>query len=77
MQSIKNLRTEAHVELKNANIAWTKCISESFMPRWLAGEQLSIEEVCSEQHGRMTEADEAVYGERPMPFKGLGMPALE
>lgn len=77
MQSIKNLRTESHLELKNANNAWTKCVSESFMPRWLAGESLSIEEVCSEQHSRMGEANEAVYGESPMPFKGLGMPASE
>lgn len=35
---IRNLRSEGHVELKQANIAYSECVSKEFMPRWLKGE---------------------------------------
>jgi hypothetical protein len=67
----QNLRTEAHVELKKANNEWTTCIAKTFMPAWLQGDSLSIEDVCVEQREKMTELTEAVYGEKPMPFKAI------
>ena len=65
----KNLRTEGHVELKEANKAFNDCLSNVFMPRWIAGEKIQLTEVCQEQHDRMTAADEAIYGERPMNIR--------
>ena len=35
---LRNLRTESHVELKQANLVYNECFTKSFMPRWLKGE---------------------------------------
>ena len=70
----KNLRTEAHVELKEANKQFNDCLSNVFLPRWMAGEKINITEVCQESHDRMQAADEAVYGERPMNVKAITLP---
>lgn len=70
----KNLRTEAHVELKQANIAFTECFTNSFLPRWLKGEKLQVSEVCGSQLEEMQEKDDAVYGETPMPIRPLTLP---
>jgi UDP-N-acetylglucosamine pyrophosphorylase len=45
----KNLRTEELLELKQANNAWTDCISKNFLNQWLSGKNLNIEEVCKEE----------------------------
>ena len=71
---ITNVRTEAHVELKQANRDWNDCISKNFLPQWLAGEKLNIEEVCVDQKQRMEEADAAVYAESPLPVKMFTLP---
>ena len=54
---LRNLRSEAHVELKSANRAWMDCITKNFLPQWLNGEKLNIEEVCLEEKTRMDDAD--------------------
>jgi hypothetical protein len=51
----QNLRTEDHVELKKANNEWTSCIAKTFMPQWLQGEALSIDDVCVEEREKMME----------------------
>lgn len=66
-----NLRTAAHVDLKKANHEWTNCIAKTFMPAWLQGDSLSIDDVCVEQREKMNELTEALYGESPMPFKAI------
>ena len=71
---ITNVRTEAHVELKQANRDWNDCISKNFLPQWLAGQKLNIEEVCVDQKQRMEEADAAVYAESPLPVKMFTLP---
>jgi hypothetical protein len=48
MNAIKNLRTEELLELKKANNAWTTCITQNYLPKWLAGENIAIESVCVE-----------------------------
>lgn len=40
MNNPMNLRTEQHMELKQANNAWTDCVSKNFLPKWLAGESI-------------------------------------
>ena len=67
----RNLRTEGHVELKKANNEWTTCIANSFLPQFLKGEAVSVDEVCVEQREKMMELTEAIYGESPMPFKPI------
>ena len=42
----KNLRSEAHVDLKQANKEFNDCLTQQFMPKWLAGEKLNLTEVC-------------------------------
>lgn len=63
----KNLRTDTKVELKSANKAWIDCVSQKFMPQWLAGQEIKVTDVCVEEHSRMMELDGEIY--EPMPFK--------
>ena len=72
--TVKNLRTEGHIELKQANKEFNECLTASFLPRWLAGEKVLLNEVCSEQYDKMMEADGAIYGEQPMPIKPVTLP---
>ena len=68
---LRNLRTEDHIELKKANISYAECVTKSFMPAWMNGENLQVNEVCSAQYEDMMEKNAAIYGESPMPFKGM------
>ena len=77
MKTAKNLRSEAHVELKDANRAFNECLANIFMPKWIAGEKLQLTEVCQESYERMQSADEAVYGERPMNIKPVTLPEAQ
>ena len=43
---VRNLRSEAHMDLRQANISYTDCVAKSFMPMWLKGEALQINDVC-------------------------------
>ena len=73
MFNVQNLRTEAHTDLKKANLEWNECISKNFLPQWLKGESLSIEEACPNENAKRMELNEAVYGESPLPFKHHGL----
>ena len=68
---LRNLRSEGHIELKQANIAYADCVAKSFMPAWLNGENLQVNEVCGTQYESMMEKNAEIYGESPMPFKGM------
>ena len=70
------MRTEGHVELKDANKEFNECLNSVFMPRWIAGEKLELKDVCEESYSKMISADEAVYGERPMNIKPYSLPQL-
>jgi hypothetical protein len=59
----KNLRTEELLELKQANNAWTDCISKNFLHQWLSGKNLNIEKVCKDELHKMNELDVANYPE--------------
>ncbi len=63
----KNLRSEPKVQLKQANKAWTDCISKNFLGQWLNGADITVNDVCQEELARMRELDEQVYG--TLPFK--------
>ena len=67
---LRNMRDEQKKALSDANKAWSKCVSESFIGQWLAKENNnSIEEVCTEELSAMRELNKALYEEKPMPFK--------
>ena len=70
----RNLRTDAHVELKQANIEYTKCVNTDFLPQWLKGAALNINEVCGSQYESMMEKNAEVYGESPIPFRTFTLP---
>ena len=63
----KNLRSETRAELKSANKAWVDCISKNYMNQWLSGQDVSITDVCVDEHSRMMELDSEVY--EAMTFK--------
>jgi hypothetical protein len=51
------------MELKKANNEWSDCVAKDFLPQWLAGASLSIEEVCPNENAKRIELDAGVYGE--------------
>lgn len=69
MEDHKTLRNAEQLELKQANHAWANCISKAFLPQWLKGENVNINEVCTEEYEKMRELDAAIYEDHPMPFK--------
>ena len=71
---LRNLRSEAHIELKSANLAYTECVTSKFLPGWLKGENLQINEVCASQYEDMMAKHSGIYGESPMPFKPISLP---
>ena len=73
-RNVRNLKTEAHIELKTANREWADCVSNNFLPQWLQGAKLNVEEVCSSQKTRMEAANEALYGENHLPIKMFELP---
>lgn len=38
------------------------------MPRWLGGESISINDVCTQEYAEMVTKSEEVYANSPMPF---------
>ena len=74
--AIRNVRDEAHVELKKANIVYTECVNKQFLPAWLKGESLQLNtDVCSAEYEDMMEKNSAIYGEFPLPFQSLKIPS--
>ena len=69
--NVRNLRTESHLELKQANNAWSECVAKNFLPQWLSGASLNIEEVCPAELSKMQELDGTIFADKPMPFKSI------
>lgn len=42
----KNLRTPGLHALKQANVQWSECVAKNFMPQWLAGNSITLNDVC-------------------------------
>ena len=69
MNNVKNFRNDDQLALKQANNAWSNCVPQNFLPQWLKGDKLNIEEVCQSEWTAMKEIDDTLYAETPMPFK--------
>lgn len=65
----KNLRSEPKLALKQANKAWTDCIAQHFLPDWLNGKNLNINEVCTDELQKLSELDQEQYG--ALPFRAV------
>ncbi len=63
----KELKGDERAQLKDANRAYTECISKEFLGRFLAGEKVSLENFCIPERKLMTELDHTVYGKN-QPF---------
>ena len=49
---MRNVRDDAHLELKMANNVYTDCVSKQFLPAWLKGESLQLNiDVCAAEYG--------------------------
>ena len=63
----KNMRSEAKVELKMANKRWADCVAQKFLPDWLSGKSVTLNEVCTEELQTMQDLDSQIYPD--FPFK--------
>jgi len=54
--------TDDRTKLKEANNSFTDCISKEFLSKFLAGEQVKVEDYCVNERERMQKLDEKLYG---------------
>lgn len=57
----RNLRDEKKTELKQANLAWSNCVAQNYVPQWLSGASLNVTEVCADELAKLNELDAEVY----------------
>lgn len=58
----KEIKGDVKAKLKDANRAYTECVSKEFLGRFLAGEKVSLDNFCIQEKKLMTELDQSVYG---------------
>ena len=58
----KEIKGDVRANLKEANRAYTECISKEFLGRFLAGEKVTLDNFCIFERTKMKELDEVVYG---------------
>lgn len=58
----KNITSEDKTKLKEANKAYTECISRDFLTRFLAGEKVNSNDFCVNERKTMEELDTRIYG---------------
>lgn len=63
----KDVKGDARTQLKDANRAYTECISKEFLGRFLAGEKVQLDNFCKQERTLMTELDQQIYGKN-QPF---------
>ncbi len=58
----KDVKGDARAQLKDANRAYTECISKEFLGRFLAGEKVQLDNFCKPERSLMSELDQQIYG---------------
>jgi hypothetical protein len=58
----KEIKADVKGSLKEANRAYTECVSKEFLGRFLAGEKVSLDNFCISERKLMTELDQTIYG---------------
>eukprot|EP00347_Sterkiella_histriomuscorum_P024321 403331535 len=59
-KEVKN--TDDRSKLKEANKAYTECISRDFLNRFLSGEKVNADQFCINERRVMEELDKKIYG---------------
>ena len=59
-----NVTSADRTQLKSLNVAFTTCISENFLPKFLAGEAVNINDFCVDERTKMLDLDKQVYNEQ-------------
>lgn len=54
----REVKGDVRVLLKDANRAYTECISKDFLTRFLAGEKVSVEGFCIPERTKMAALDQ-------------------
>ena len=57
--------SDTRQRLREANKAYTECISKDFLGRFLAGEKVNADDFCVNERRTMQELDTAIYGKLP------------
>lgn len=57
--------SDQRAKLKEANRAYTECISKDFLNRFMAGEKVNADDFCVNERKKMEELDQAIYGKLP------------
>ncbi|CDW85271.1 UNKNOWN [Stylonychia lemnae] len=60
-KELKN--SDERLKLKEANRAYTECISKDFLNRFLAGEKVDANDFCVNERVRMEQLDRQIYGQ--------------
>ena len=55
-------QSDAKAALKQANEAYTSCLSKDFIGKFLNGENVRVEHFCVPEKQKMEELDQIVYG---------------
>lgn len=58
----KKVTSEDKTRLKEANKAFTECISRDFLNRFLAGEKVNANDFCVQERRVMEDLDKRIYG---------------
>ena len=57
-------KDEIKTQLIEANKAYTECLANTFLGKFLKGEEVKVEDFCKPEYAKMLELDPKVY-ERP------------
>ena len=61
----KTISSGDKVNLKKANEAYTSCISQEFLSKFLGGENVKVEDFCIKERKSMMDLDHMIYGKLP------------
>ena len=61
----KNISADDRSNLKKANEAYTSCISQDFLSKFLSGENVKVEDFCVKERASMMDLDNMIYGKLP------------
>ena len=53
---------DTKTQLQEANKTFTECLTFEFLPRFLSGENVKVEDFCRKEYSFMIELDRKVYG---------------
>ena len=55
-------KTDLKTQLQEANKSYTECLANDFLQKFLAGENVKVEDFCQDEYKQMISLDRNVYG---------------